>query len=287
MDGIKLAGLPKPLKIVLTLFLLLVGAGYLSAIGNLYHQHALADGVAGLTLDDLRATFHGMGVEPPPGDEQVPRSRMMEMIEPGGKMRKHLMKGGEEAVRALEAWLKRGASRDAFAAGSVVADGDPSAKRVIENNCLRCHNAEEGEREESPFGPDLFEVEYEMVYEYAAPGTAEMHLAEEEAGVRRRGPSSLGHLFLVTHIHMLSMPVFTLIVGALFCMTGVESVGKAVLAPLPMAVLVLDFSSWWLARLAEPFIYCIAAAGLVYGVALAMQLLIVLSSLWYPRRLAA
>ncbi len=82
---------------------------------------------------------------------------------------------------------------------------------------------------------------------------------------------------------MLSIPVFTLIVSGLFLMTALRPAVKVILGPIPMLALVLEFSSWWLARHSEPFIYLIAACGGVFGVTLALQLLTVVASMWIRR----
>ncbi|MEE9296682.1 MAG: hypothetical protein V3W34_17195 [Phycisphaerae bacterium] len=290
---ITLASLPTAAKLLLTLFLALVGFGYLAALGNLYHQFQMADGREGLTLEDLRVTFHGMEVTVEPDSSLQPaaaKSRMLEMVEPGGDMRKQVSKGGPEAIHALEQWLTRGALESEFRRAGLVQAGDPSAEQVIERYCLRCHNAADGEKSDTPYGPDLFTTDYEMVWKYAAPGTAK---AASPAGdgqrpqPRRLGPSSVRHLFLITHIHMLSIPVFTLIVSGLFLLTGLRPVVKGILGPIPMLVLVLEFSSWWLARHSEPFIYLIAACGAVFGVTLALQLITVVASMWIRRPIDA
>jgi len=284
-----LHSLPASAKLLLTLFLVLIGTGYLSALGNLYHQHSLADGRPGMSLGDLRAAFHGVEVEQVAGGSNpaaVPLSRMMEMIQPGGDMRKHLVKGGEQAVRALETWLAQGAPEFDFTTKALAQAGDPSAADVLMSRCLDCHNADGGEKADTPFGPDLFTVEYRLAFKVAAPGTALADAGHDSAGptgAKTRGPQTLPHLFLVTHIHMLSIPVFTLIVAVLFLCSSVNPAARRLLAPIPMAALTCDFASWWLARLHIDFVYVIAAAGAVYGLSLAFQILSVLASMWLRR----
>jgi hypothetical protein len=78
--------------------------------------------------------------------------------------------------------------------------------------------------------------------------------------------------------------VFTLLVGALFMMTGFGPTVKFALGPLPMLAILLDIGSWWLARYVEPFIYVIAAAGAVFGAAYGLQILCILCSLWCGRK---
>jgi len=313
-------------RLTVTLFVCLIGTGYLSALANMYFQHSGADGREGLTLDDLRAAFHGLAVEPPPrtdthanhghdqqanvpssADNTTAMSRMAEMTQPGGKMRKHLAEGGVPAIRTLETWLAHGAPESEFEKQGLARPGDPAPIDVLNDQCLECHNAESGKRSEDPFGPDLFTIEYEMVYRYAAPGTAKGTDFREtpdpapqatkantpttatpehsttppppaKPKTRTLGPASLSHLFLVTHIHMLSIPVFTLIISGLFLMDA--GPWRRRLAPVPMMTLVVDFSCWWLARQSESFIYVMVAAGALYGAAMGIQIVTVLVSLW-------
>jgi hypothetical protein len=276
-----------PARLLVTTFVTLIGFGYLFALLNLYHQHQLADGVPGLTFNDLRVTFHGMVVDESADATQsppaVPKSRMLEMIEPGGDMRENLRKGGEPAADALTRWLERGALESEFTQPNPIDDNQLSPQSVIADLCLRCHNADDGEVPEHAFGPDLFDTDFQLIAAYSAPGTAvESVETVSESGVRRKGPSSVAHLALVTHIHMLTIPVFTFIVSALFLASGPSkhTVFSSILAVLPMFSLVLDFLSWWLARWIEPFLYVIAITGPIFGAALAIQIVTILAAIW-------
>ncbi len=294
--SLSLSNLPRSAKIVLTLFLLIIGSGYLMAVGNMFHQQQLADGKPGLTPDDLKVTFHGVVVEKQVSSKVVPatpKSRMLEMVEVGGEMRKHLNNGGLPAIRSLQTWLNAGAVKDAFQQKSIAEDGDPSADDVIAQYCLRCHNAEEGEKSDTPYGADIFETDYEMVYKYAAPGTAsdtppdtgEAGDTDDSPRLVKKGPQAIPHLFLVSHIHMLSIPVFALIVAGLFLLSDMPTRLRGFIAPLPMLAMVMDFSSWWLARISEVFLPVIMLAGALFGISFAVQIFTVLVSLWRsPKR---
>ena len=69
--------LPAGARIMLTAFLAIIGSGYLVAVWNIHHSHRMADGVGGLSLDDVRAVYSGMSVS---SDAPAP-SRMLTMIE--------------------------------------------------------------------------------------------------------------------------------------------------------------------------------------------------------------
>jgi hypothetical protein len=121
------------------------------------------------------------------------------------------------------------------------------------------------------------EPQYALVSKVAAPpepGQKTMHLA----------PTSREELVQITHAHMLSIPVFALLVAVMFLLTGLPTKFKAVLAPLPMLAMCADFAAWWLARPMESFVYLILAAGGVFGGALGAQIICVLGSTWFGRR---
>ncbi|HEY3243022.1 MAG TPA: hypothetical protein VGM03_06685 [Phycisphaerae bacterium] len=300
--GRTLRSLPIAARLMLTMFLMMIGSGYLMALGNLYYRFEFADGKPGLSLDDFRAHFHGLDVAAETAPRAsgatggVAKSRMLEMVEPGRKMHRYLAKGGDPAIRSLIGWLKAGAQRDTFETAGTSADpDDPSPSRVILKQCLRCHNVDSGEKQDTPYGPDLFTVDYDMVYKFAAPGTGK-GVALATAGSTAEGApaehvpaQALDQLFLVAHIHMLSMPVFTLIVGGLFLMSGRKCTTRGAIAVLPMAAMFIDFASWWLARESLLFVHVTNVMGAVFGLFLAVQMIAVLGALWFdpPRRTSA
>ena len=124
-DSMRLAGLSLPAKVLVTLFLGLVGLGYLAATANIYLQHQGADGEPGLSPDDLRQTFHGIE------KQVVAGSTMLDQVRPGGDMREYLDPGGEPEIRALTSWLEAGAKEEDFAKPGLAQAGDPPAKAVI------------------------------------------------------------------------------------------------------------------------------------------------------------
>lgn len=279
---IRLAGLPTPAKLTLTAFLALVGAGYLVAVAKINVWHNDADGVAGMSPNDLRAIYHGLDVTVTSQTRETLASPMLREVSPGGAMHKHLAKGGEPAERTLIAWLKDGAKQATFDKPALVQPGDPSPKQVIADRCIECHHADGGEEEDVPYAADAkAEPQYELVAKEAVPPLAP---ASTKTETRHIGPVSTRELLHITHAHILSIPVFALIVSVLFLMTGVRSGVKLVLAPLPMIATCLDIGCWWLARPFEPAIYGILAAGAVFGTGLALQILIVLGSMWFGKR---
>ena len=279
MNGsFRLAKLSLPGKLLVTLFLLVIGPGYLFGTANIFYKHQLADGEPGLTLDDLKATFHGMTKEYKPEDKVIVNSAMLSQVQPDGEMREYLEDGGEEAVRGLITWLEQQAKEADFTKEGLAAEGDPSAQAIITAQCVECHNADGGDSEDIPFADTAEDdAQFTLVNEYSSPD-----ITTEESGmvVQEFKPTGTSRLIHITHVHVLTMPVFTFIVGCLFLLTGVSDKLKLLIGPLPMLAVMLDIAGWWLARWVEPFIFVIGAAGGLFGTMYAIQILCILGSMW-------
>ncbi len=265
--------LPVGVRVMLTAFLAIIGIGYLVAVLNIFYSHQHADGQPGVTLDDLRATYSGIEVRA--GASEAVPSRMLTMLR--GPMRQYA--SSEQHFEVLEGWLKAGASEAAMEEG----EGRTTPRRVLLLDCMRCHAQSTGSEiaRQSPFGPDDFTLDYTMLGRY-------LTAADSATGetVRAAPQYTVERLILVSHQHMQAIPMFTLVVGVLFLLTRLPAGMRSAIAPLPMLALVLDFSGWWLARVAEPFVYAIAAAGGIFGLVFGFQLLAVVIDLWRPARRA-
>ncbi|MFQ5410748.1 MAG: hypothetical protein ACE5EC_00565 [Phycisphaerae bacterium] len=262
-----LGGIPPGARVMLTAFLLIIGAGYCVAVANIYHSHQMADGKEGMTIDDVRAVYGGLRVAE---GEAVP-SRMLTMIT--GAMRQYI--DSDEDFTILEDWLKEGGME----AGLDQGTGSKTPRRILILTCLRCHaqSTETEISQKSPFGPDDFDVDYAMLSSFASAGPA-------PTGEPIEAPPqyTIPRLVLVSHVHMLAIPVFTLIVALLFSMTRFPARPRAWLTPLPMMALILDFAGWWLARMAGSFVFVLLGAGAIFGLIFGFQILVVFIDLWRP-----
>lgn len=280
-DQFRLTRLTLPAKLLITLLLAVIGPGYLFGTANIFFNHEMADGEPGLTVDDLRRHFHGLEKTITPEAKVTVNSKMLEEVRPGGSMREYLEPGGEPAIRGLIQWLENGAKEAEFATGGLVESGDPSAKEVIAAQCVECHHAAGGDMEDLPFAQDdESEPEYELVMTAATP---DFQVDETGPQTVQLAPISTRKLVHVTHAHILTIPVFTFIVGALFLMTGLGPRLKLVIGPLPMLAALLDIGGWWAARYFEPFVFVIAGAGALFGAMYALQILCILGSMWLGR----
>ena len=281
---VHLPSLSLPAKLMLTLFLLLMAAGVLVSLVNIYIHHHDADLDPALSKDDIRRTFHGMSKTVTSEQGTTRPSEMLKEVSPGGKMRKHLEAGGPAAVRSLVAWLEAGGKEAGFAASNKPQTDDPSPQTVLAKNCVRCHNAKDGEESDIPYAPDSSSApQFAMVAKLAAPAIGPKVAKTETTYL---APTATNELVQVTHAHILVIPVFTLIIGGLFLLTGLPAGIKLILGPLPMLAVCMDIGGWWLARPFEPAIYLIAAGGAILSVGLGVQILCVLGSMWFGTRRA-
>lgn len=283
VTGGRLRSLPASVRLMITAFLAIIGSGYVVALVNIYYSHRMADGRAGLSMDDIRAVYSGLLVPAGGAGGEIP-SRMLTMLR--GEMRQYV--SSDENFAVLETWLTSGAAEDDLDR----TIGGATPRRVVIRDCLRCHARSTGTdiSKKSPFGPDEFEVDYALLAPVLpaaeGPATGAGHGTVDDTGslVRVAPQYTVPRLILVSHQHMLAIPVFTLIVGLLFAMTRLPRGIRAVLTPLPMLATAVDFSGWFLARVADGFIVFIAGAGAVFGLVLGVQILSVAADLWMPNR---
>ena len=268
---------PLAWRVLLTTVVVFIAGGYVAALVNIVGQNELTDGQPGLSTRDLLLRYSGANVDVTAGE--APPSRMLEMVSTA--MRGYVSSDAEFEV--LVGWLRHGATRAAFTAGP-----EPTPHDVILANCLRCHAVDGGEEiaATAPFGPDLFEVNFQQVSEFtltAEPGQTRVW----------RAPRDWRALALTTHAHLLSVPVFVVLLGGLFLWTGWPhraSRGgewlRVVLGSAPLVFFLIDVACWWLARIPEIgwlFALTIGATGALFGATFVLQIIIVLRGLWRRR----
>jgi len=225
MNEIRLSRLSMPSRVLVTFFVLSMGAGYFSALLQLHATHS--------SRADVVAAFHG----------SAGHTRLVAMAE--GDMRQHLKNDDELAV-----------IRDWVAAGSTRAGWEP-VQQVLSERCIRCHS-EGKEKEDAPLAT------YEDV---------QREVQIEPTISKRR-------LIALTHIHVLAMGCLFGILGGIFCATSFAPRVKLVVVALPFLGMALDFSGWWLARLAEGWCDMILVGGGVTGLGLGALVVGALADVW-------
>ncbi len=114
----KLQLLPVPLKVVISLTLVILAIGYLVALANLYLTYNLTDGTPGLSPSDLRRAFYG----------NRDNTKLAAKIN-GGSMQQFLPKSGDK--ERILSWIQDGAAEPDYQA---------AVRPILQTNCVRCHN---------------------------------------------------------------------------------------------------------------------------------------------------
>jgi hypothetical protein len=289
-----LRNLPLAPKLVLTVFLLSVGVGYVSAMVQLHFRQAGPTGEVLPTSEQVVKRFHGdpkdtksrlEGILEGPREGPFGKQNMVPAFfeKSGSSWEKKKDIPGEPERRdgerkALLAWVKAGALRSQFERFPLPKDwgNQPISGKYLDeehsnqvkisslvfNRCKHCH--EEG----GQAGAYLLE-KYEDIAKYAKPGGPEM---------------SLEGLTQSTHAHLLSFAMLYALSGLIFAFSSYPTWFKVLLAPIVLVAQVLDVSCWWLARIPGPwgetFAHAIIATGAVVGVGLALQIVLGLFNLY-------
>jgi hypothetical protein len=118
LSGVRLRHLPLPLKLLTSIFLIVLGIGYLISMINLFLTYNLTDGEPGLTVNDLKRAFYG--------DRN--NTRLAAKID-GGSMEQYLPVPGEKEM--ILSWIQDGAHSDEF---------EDRVLPILIRNCVRCHS---------------------------------------------------------------------------------------------------------------------------------------------------
>ena len=125
--SIRLRELPTEIKLLVTFFLLTLGAGYCISLINLNYQYSMLDGEPGVTPADMKRAFFG----------DRTNTRLAAKIS-GGSMEQYLPNPADKNV--ILNWIQDGANEHNFA----------SVQKIIHRNCVRCHS-DDGIMSQRPF----------------------------------------------------------------------------------------------------------------------------------------
>ncbi len=242
---LRLRTLSLPARVLVTAFLLSMGAGFLAAQVNVHLQHGGLDGEPGLSYGDVVAAFAG-----------DPESTVLTAkIAPGGSMARYIPRPDDRAT--LEAWVVAGAQAETFE--------EPS--EVLARLCVRCHNPL-GEMPQAPFAASRSEPPSpELVAAVTGPDSGKSYLS----------------LARSSHAHLFGMGVLHALAGLIFLMTDTRPRTKALVVAAPFVAMFLDVGCWWLTKLHPGFAVGVVAGGVLLGVAYAVLIVRPLWESWGPR----
>lgn len=238
-------------RVGLTGLVLALGLGLISSALHLVNHYEKRDGVPGLTLDDIRAAYHG--IDSP--------SALVLSLERG-----HPEELTQDDRAALLAWLGSDRVSEDFDSLDL---GDDAPAEIIANSCLSCHA-----RNASPASSQLAARDLPLEYWDDV----------RKHAFARSVPATPREIVLMSmHAHAPAMATMSIAVALL----GVASVFPrwmtGGLVGLMGLSLIADLASWLLAREMVEFVYVIVGAGALYNLATGLLLVVVVLELWRPR----
>jgi hypothetical protein len=90
-----------------------------------------------------------------------------------------------------------------------------------------------------------------------------------------------------THTHALSLAAMSLVLVLLAVMTRLPRGVVSLLTLVSGAGLLLDISSWWLARVNPLFVNTIMLGGGLYALSTCLLTFLIIIDLWFPKRAGA
>jgi hypothetical protein len=247
-----LRSLPLAVRLGLSGLVLTLLIGMAASAAHLYMHTQNRDESAGLTIDDVKAAYHGL-------DKPSPLVTALERGHPE-------MGLGTDDRATLLKWLKSGRIAEDY---DSIDLGASTPNEIVSGSCLSCHSASSTGPTASPLRLDSAEA----IRRLAFP--------------KKVNRTPVGVAAMSTHTHALSLGALSLTILAALWLTRLPRGLTSILVALNGLSLFADIAAWWLAREHEGFVYLITAAGAVYNVTTILVILLVLADLWWPRRLAA
>lgn len=211
-------------------------------------HHDARDEVAGFTVDDIRAHYHGI----------QSKSSMLRALESG-----HAPDLSDANRTALIDWLTGDSLRDDYDNFDL---GDFAPETIIAENCVSCHAADA--RGEGAYP----RVSLRYFDEVMSVSTS-----------REVYPMNEKVMYQSLHAHALGLAPLAFITVLLLGMTRAPRALVGLIALVTAVGLFVDLGMWIGARYWEPGVYLIVAGGFAFQGGLALALLIVIADLWLPR----
>jgi len=237
-----LCELDLPWKLLISMFLVVLTSGFVTAELYLKHTTEMADGKEGLSMDDITITFHG---------SDAPKLRQQIY----GPMKKYFTESQDLAklkpdeladIEKIAAWIDAGAPKDGY------ESSDKEKNRTLVGNilnlrgCIDCHSKEstmKGNKHDSPFDT------YEEVYKFAQKNPKPV-------------PMDKGRLLSLSHIHLLGMGMMFMLLGIAVASTQWPVWLRAGLIVGGHLSILIDIFGWWGVReIGAPLAPVVMAGG--------------------------
>jgi hypothetical protein len=296
-----LRDLPLASRVVLAVFLIATGLGYIAALVQLHFRTA-SPGEALPGVADVEATYFGPRAQPVSWVERLlvaesgpldgtgsmrpafttASDRWQALTKnktPEQMDRLHAQREGERL--ALLCWVRSGADRLAYDNDDYRLAYDLTRREITPEFLVRDGSSHE------PTHPRRIRIRTlvttRCVTCHAEDGRHEIarhvpldtyeHL-QQYCRVRvARKEHSVPQLAQTTHVHLLGFAVLYGAVGLVFTFSSYSGWTRGLLGPFPLVLQVVNIGCWWLARTDPRFAWLIASTGVLTALALAAQIM--------------
>ncbi|MCC5823930.1 MAG: hypothetical protein LAT64_06030 [Phycisphaerales bacterium] len=232
---------------VVFLTLVLLGGYVVSGIHMAWYYEK-RDGVPGLTIDDIRAHYHGVTVPSP----------LINALEDG-----HPEDLSERERNILLDWLRNPATLSARYDDFDLGEDAPA--EIIATSCISCHAR-------NASGPDAYPRLPLEFFDDIRP----------LAVSREINPTPIEIIAVSQHTHAPVMAVILLVIALLSAMTRFPRpvVGGIIL--IGAVGLFADMGAWWLARFNDTWVYAIVGGGFAYSASTGLAGLLIIIDCLIP-----
>lgn len=224
--------------------------GLLASAAHMVMHYENRDERPGLTLDDIRAQYHGL-------QSTSPILKALARNHPPELERKHR--------DTLVAWLSGSRITEEY---DDLDLGDAAPAEIIARNCVECHSrrAPEAQAEARRLPLEYWDDVKKVAFSRQINRTPDRVIV-----------ASL-------HAHALGLGAMSAAIALLAAFTAWPRRLVGGLVGLSGVALLADLSGQWLARTQVGFVYMIVGGGAAYALSTSALLLLVLGELWRPRR---
>jgi hypothetical protein len=219
------------LRISIAMLVLTLLGGYIVSGVHMAWHYEKRDGVPGLTLDDIRAHYHGVSI-PSPLIDALKNGHPEELAD---RERSLLLDWLSDPARLSERF-------DDFDLG------DDAPAELIAESCLSCHAR-------NATGPQAYP---RMPLEYFDD-------IRPLAVSREINPTPIEIIALSQHVHAPVMAVILIVLAIVGAMTRTPRALLGLVVCIGAIGLLADMGAWWLARANDTWVYAIVGGGFAYS----------------------
>ncbi len=252
-----LPSLPLPWKLLISMFLIVLSSGFVVSELYLMHTTEMADGKAGMSLDDITLTFYGNP------DKTQTRLKTQAL----GPMKKYFS-ADEEPTKLTEeekadldrliAWNDKGAPESEYWDVKEKAKKPGEIFGILDKHCIDCHSPT-GKKKESPFD------KYSGVAKFTKP----------DEGMDK------GRLLMLSHVHLLGMGMMFLLAGSFVAASVWPTWIRALVIVGGLGSVLVDIFGWWGVKLGGPsFSPVVMFGGVLMGGCFAAAVFIAFFDMW-------